>query len=326
MKTLMHLDASCNVLSTLPVDVGGLESLRELYVRRNQLVTVPEEISNLNLVKLDLSCNKITILPPSYRRIETLEELNVSQNPLENPPAQLCIRGKIHIFKFLSKKAMKDDKHRGLIDQQETNNWQRRPPFNHQRPEVVTKEEHVSVQTETEVEDNMADELAYVHDRMGELRRGMSGADSGYIEGDKRWSSSEASNEDEEARQLAERASQQKEHRTTRRLAAEDHRFQELPAVGEHHLHRRPRHRSRDRGEDIRERAHASAVAYGHPQADAHHHAHERCGSVYKGVNETENKLRRPKEKSPGGKITEGNGGSQITSKGISSQGRGIPS
>lgn len=28
---------------------------------------------------------------------------------------------------------MKDDKHRGLIDQQETNNWQRRPPFNHQR-------------------------------------------------------------------------------------------------------------------------------------------------------------------------------------------------
>ncbi|XP_071838099.1 uncharacterized protein [Apostichopus japonicus] len=195
MKTLMHLDASCNVLSTLPVDVGGLESLRELYVRRNQLVTVPEEISNLNLVKLDLSCNKITILPPSYRRIETLEELNVSQNPLENPPAQLCIRGKIHIFKFLSKKAMKDDKHRGLIDQQETNNWQRRPPFNHQR---------------------MADELAYVHDRMGELRRGMSGADSGYIEGDKRWSSSEASNEDEEARQLAERASQQKEHRQQR--------------------------------------------------------------------------------------------------------------
>ncbi|PIK56318.1 hypothetical protein BSL78_06761 [Apostichopus japonicus] len=83
-------------------------------------------------------------------------------------------------------------------------------------PEVVTKEEHVSVQTETEVEDNMADELAYVHDRMGELRRGMSGADSGYIEGDKRWSSSEASNEDEEARQLAERASQQKEHRQQR--------------------------------------------------------------------------------------------------------------
>lgn len=38
---------------------------------------------------------------------------------------------------------------------------------------------------------SMADELAYVHDRMGELRRGMSGADSGYIEGDKRWSSSE---------------------------------------------------------------------------------------------------------------------------------------
>ncbi|XP_071838097.1 uncharacterized protein [Apostichopus japonicus] len=210
MKTLMHLDASCNVLSTLPVDVGGLESLRELYVRRNQLVTVPEEISNLNLVKLDLSCNKITILPPSYRRIETLEELNVSQNPLENPPAQLCIRGKIHIFKFLSKKAMKDDKHRGLIDQQETNNWQRRPPFNHQRLFGIPS------WTLFRKSSSMADELAYVHDRMGELRRGMSGADSGYIEGDKRWSSSEASNEDEEARQLAERASQQKEHRQQR--------------------------------------------------------------------------------------------------------------
>ncbi|XP_071838088.1 uncharacterized protein [Apostichopus japonicus] len=243
MKTLMHLDASCNVLSTLPVDVGGLESLRELYVRRNQLVTVPEEISNLNLVKLDLSCNKITILPPSYRRIETLEELNVSQNPLENPPAQLCIRGKIHIFKFLSKKAMKDDKHRGLIDQQETNNWQRRPPFNHQRPnwlfikppsegppsltvksrtfpEITSEQNSLFYPPGSPPEKgsiaSMADELAYVHDRMGELRRGMSGADSGYIEGDKRWSSSEASNEDEEARQLAERASQQKEHRQQR--------------------------------------------------------------------------------------------------------------
>eukprot|EP00057_Strongylocentrotus_purpuratus_P026613 XP_011681087.1 PREDICTED: leucine-rich repeat and calponin homology domain-containing protein 2 isoform X4 [Strongylocentrotus purpuratus] len=56
---------------------------------------------------------------------------------------------------------------------------------------------------------NMQDEISLFNHKMSQLKM----ADSGYLEGDKRWSSSEPSNEDEEAKYLAERASQQKEKR-----------------------------------------------------------------------------------------------------------------
>nr|XP_054771788.1 DISP complex protein LRCH3-like [Lytechinus pictus] len=61
----------------------------------------------------------------------------------------------------------------------------------------------------------MQDEISLFNHKMRELKM----ADSGYLEGDKRWSSSEPSNEDEEAKYLAERASQQKEKRQQQKFA-----------------------------------------------------------------------------------------------------------
>ncbi|XP_071477048.1 uncharacterized protein, partial [Diadema antillarum] len=60
---------------------------------------------------------------------------------------------------------------------------------------------------------SMADEISLFNHKIRELGTGIKMADSGYLEGDKRWSSSEPSTEDEEAKYLAERASQQKEKR-----------------------------------------------------------------------------------------------------------------
>ncbi|XP_069771736.1 DISP complex protein LRCH3-like [Narcine bancroftii] len=99
---LRELDVSCNEIQRLPPQIGNLESLRELNVRRNQLDCLPEEISELPLVRLDFSCNKITRIPVCYRHLRHLQNILLDNNPLQSPPAQVCTKGKIHIFKYLN--------------------------------------------------------------------------------------------------------------------------------------------------------------------------------------------------------------------------------
>ncbi|KAM5145284.1 leucine-rich repeat and calponin homology domain-containing protein 2 isoform 2-T2 [Mantella aurantiaca] len=102
LRDLMELDVSCNEIQVLPSQVGKLHSLRELNLRRNNLQVLPDELSSLPLVKLDFSCNKITEIPVSYRKLGQLEVLILDNNPMQIPPAQICLKGKVHMFKFLN--------------------------------------------------------------------------------------------------------------------------------------------------------------------------------------------------------------------------------
>ncbi|KAG8448344.1 hypothetical protein GDO86_015435 [Hymenochirus boettgeri] len=105
LKDLMELDISCNELQVLPQQVGKLHSLRELNLRRNNFYVLPDELSCLPLVKLDFSCNKITEIPISYRKLRHLEIIILDNNPMQMPPAQICLKGKVHIFKYLNIRA-----------------------------------------------------------------------------------------------------------------------------------------------------------------------------------------------------------------------------
>ncbi|PKK18717.1 leucine-rich repeats and calponin homology (CH) domain containing 3, partial [Columba livia] len=100
-------DVSCNEIQTIPPQIGNLESLRDLNVRRNNLVRLPEELAELPLIRLDFSCNKITTIPVCYRNLRHLQTIMLENNPLQSPPAQICIKGKIHIFKYLNIEACK---------------------------------------------------------------------------------------------------------------------------------------------------------------------------------------------------------------------------
>ncbi|KAG8001720.1 Leucine-rich repeat and calponin-like proteiny domain-containing protein 3 [Nibea albiflora] len=147
-------DVSCNEIQTLPAQVGQLETLRDLNIRRNHLVRlppesravcrgsvlavaawfsppsesstccqqlqtfmwttglcnrllVPSELADLPLVRLDFSCNKVTSIPVCYRQLTQLQTIVLDNNPLQTPPAQICIKGKIHIFKYLNLEASK---------------------------------------------------------------------------------------------------------------------------------------------------------------------------------------------------------------------------
>nr|XP_025036208.1 leucine-rich repeat and calponin homology domain-containing protein 4 [Pelodiscus sinensis] len=90
---------------SLPASTGQLESLRDLNVRRNQLTTLPEELSELPLVRLDFSCNRVARIPVCYRHLRHLQTILLDNNPLQSPPAQICLKGKIHIFKYLNLEA-----------------------------------------------------------------------------------------------------------------------------------------------------------------------------------------------------------------------------
>ncbi|XP_069928349.1 DISP complex protein LRCH3 isoform X14 [Oryctolagus cuniculus] len=107
LRYLTELDVSCNEIQTIPSQIGNLEALRDLNVRRNHLVRLPEELAELPLIRLDFSCNKITTIPVCYRNLRHLQMITLDNNPLQSPPAQICIKGKIHIFKYLNIQACK---------------------------------------------------------------------------------------------------------------------------------------------------------------------------------------------------------------------------
>uniref|UniRef100_A0A8D0HA18 Leucine rich repeats and calponin homology domain containing 3 n=1 Tax=Sphenodon punctatus TaxID=8508 RepID=A0A8D0HA18_SPHPU len=107
LRHLTELDVSCNEIQTVPPQIGHLECLRDLNIRRNHLVHLPEELADLPLIRLDFSCNKIATIPVCYRNLRHLQTITLENNPLQSPPAQICIKGKIHIFKYLNIEACK---------------------------------------------------------------------------------------------------------------------------------------------------------------------------------------------------------------------------
>jgi len=115
MTNLMELDVSCNEIAHLPVQIGDLSNLRSLHLRRNHLQEVPVEISYLQLTFLDLAGNRLSSLPVELRFMVTLCDLHLEENPLTCPPANLCGRGRVHIFKYLEIQAIKEDKKRGVL-------------------------------------------------------------------------------------------------------------------------------------------------------------------------------------------------------------------
>ncbi|XP_026127771.1 leucine-rich repeat and calponin homology domain-containing protein 1 isoform X3 [Carassius auratus] len=110
LTNLMELDVSCNEITALPRHTGQLKALRELNVHRNLLCVLPEDLADLPLVKFDFSCNKVSTIPVCYRNMTQLQTLQLENNPLQSPPAQICMKGKIHIFKYLAMEACRSDK------------------------------------------------------------------------------------------------------------------------------------------------------------------------------------------------------------------------
>ncbi|XP_067245993.1 DISP complex protein LRCH3 isoform X2 [Chanodichthys erythropterus] len=189
LRQLTELDVSCNEIQTLPPQIGQLEALRDLNIRRNHLVRLPPELAELPLVRLDFSCNKVTTIPVCYRNLRHLQSIILDNNPLQSPPAQICIKGKIHIFKYLNMEACKAAS--DLPD------YDRRPlPFG-----------------------SCAEDL-YSGRPYGALDSGFNSVDSG----DKRWSGNEPSDELSDLPLRVAEISKEQRQRRDREREREDHR------------------------------------------------------------------------------------------------------
>uniref|UniRef100_G1S074 Leucine rich repeats and calponin homology domain containing 3 n=1 Tax=Nomascus leucogenys TaxID=61853 RepID=G1S074_NOMLE len=123
LQALTFLNISRNQLSTLPVHLCNLP-LKVLIASNNKLVSLPEEIGHLrHLMELDVSCNEIQTIPSQIGNLEALRDLNIRRNHLVHLPEDrvslpllrlecsgtnmICIKGKIHIFKYLNIQACK---------------------------------------------------------------------------------------------------------------------------------------------------------------------------------------------------------------------------
>ncbi|XP_044727093.1 leucine-rich repeat and calponin homology domain-containing protein isoform X2 [Chrysoperla carnea] len=110
MTELTELDASCNQITHLPHHLGDLTQLRSLILRSNLLLCLSIEVTYLQLVRLDIRQNRIQTLPVELRLMRSLVDLELADNPLTSPPAALCMRGRVHIFKYLELEALQRNK------------------------------------------------------------------------------------------------------------------------------------------------------------------------------------------------------------------------
>uniref|UniRef100_A0A182RWP0 Uncharacterized protein n=1 Tax=Anopheles funestus TaxID=62324 RepID=A0A182RWP0_ANOFN len=116
MEKLTELDAACNQITHLPSRMGDLRNMRSLNLRSNQLVYLPRDLTCLQLAFLDISSNKIATLPVELRHMTSLVDLELSNNPLTSPPASLCVRGLVHVFKYLETIASREEKSKTGVD------------------------------------------------------------------------------------------------------------------------------------------------------------------------------------------------------------------
>ncbi|TSZ97552.1 Leucine-rich repeat and calponin homology domain-containing protein 3 [Bagarius yarrelli] len=92
--SLENLNLYQNCLRSLPESLINLQALTYLNISRNQVSTLPAYLCSLPLKVLIACNNKLVSLPEDVGQLRQLTEL-------------ICIKGKIHIFKYLNMEACK---------------------------------------------------------------------------------------------------------------------------------------------------------------------------------------------------------------------------
>ena len=90
LAALKELYLHENQLTSVPAEIGALTALTQLHLSGNQLTSVPVELGALTeLICLDLANNKLTELPGEIRGLTSLKWLGLSRNQLTRVPVEI---------------------------------------------------------------------------------------------------------------------------------------------------------------------------------------------------------------------------------------------
>ena len=99
LVTLERLWVSHNKLSTLPIQIEQMFSLREVYMHKNNFEEIPVSLCNLpSLEILWLNCNKITRIPPEISSLKTLRRLHLDTNFIKELPDSICLLDSLEVL------------------------------------------------------------------------------------------------------------------------------------------------------------------------------------------------------------------------------------
>jgi Leucine-rich repeat (LRR) protein len=84
--TLLHINATDNLLTALPAEIGACVALEELIVTGNALAELPQTLGQaVSLIELHAAGNKLTVFPACLASCTALEVLDLSTNLLTGP-------------------------------------------------------------------------------------------------------------------------------------------------------------------------------------------------------------------------------------------------
>ena len=102
ITTLLQLDLSWNMLSSMPSGIDALSHLQVLNISHNQFIYFPSAVLKLkaSLLELYLQDNKLEEIRNDFLKLSQLEVLDVSNNRLKNVPSRLNSHMKLKFFRF----------------------------------------------------------------------------------------------------------------------------------------------------------------------------------------------------------------------------------
>lgn len=107
LKSLIQIDLGENQLDMFPVSLCFAVSMREIYLDKNNIVSIPGKVGQLSSLEiLRLDYNELVELPQTIGQLQALKELTIFKNHLSKLPDTIGDLGSLEVL-FLSSNDLK---------------------------------------------------------------------------------------------------------------------------------------------------------------------------------------------------------------------------